>query len=61
MKEGAEKVELKIQAKVESLKTANEGDKGIRMHVIYFCFRLVWFDFFLSSSPINSNRVIIVD
>lgn len=28
MKEGAEKVELKIQAKVESLKTANEGDKG---------------------------------
>ncbi|XP_055317657.1 WD repeat-containing protein 7 isoform X2 [Sitodiplosis mosellana] len=27
MKEGAEKVELKIQAKVESLKHANEGDK----------------------------------
>lgn len=63
MKEGAEKVELKIQAKVESLKTANEGDKGIYkgMHVIYFCFRLVWFDFFLSSSPINFNRVIIID
>lgn len=29
MKEGAEKVELKIQAKVESLKHANEGDKGM--------------------------------
>lgn len=28
MKEGAENVERKIQAKVESLKTANEGDKG---------------------------------
>lgn len=28
MKEGAEKVELKIQAKVESLKHANEGEKG---------------------------------
>lgn len=28
MKEGAEKVELKIQAKVESLKNVNEGDKG---------------------------------
>ena len=31
MKEGAEKVELKIQAKVESLKHANEGDKGTLM------------------------------
>lgn len=30
MKEGAEKVELKIQAKVESLKHANEGDKGTK-------------------------------
>lgn len=28
MKEGAEKVELKIQAKVESLKNANDGEKG---------------------------------
>lgn len=28
MKEGAENVERKIQAKVESLKHANEGDKG---------------------------------
>lgn len=28
MKEGAEKVELKIQAKVESLKNVNEGEKG---------------------------------
>lgn len=28
MKEGAENVERKIQAKVESLKNANEGDKG---------------------------------
>lgn len=33
MKEGAEKVELKIQAKVESLKHANEGDKGTQMVV----------------------------
>lgn len=30
MKEGAEKVELKIQAKVESLKHANEGEKGTK-------------------------------
>lgn len=28
MKEGAENVERKIQAKVESLKNANEADKG---------------------------------
>lgn len=28
MKEGAENVERKIQAKVESLKNANESDKG---------------------------------
>lgn len=35
MKEGAEKVELKIQAKVESLKHANEGDKGKSAR---FCF-----------------------
>lgn len=28
MKEGAEKVELKIQAKVESFKNVNEGEKG---------------------------------
>lgn len=28
MKEGAENVERKIQAKVESLKNVNEGDKG---------------------------------
>lgn len=33
MKEGAEKVELKIQAKVESLKHANEGEKGTQMVV----------------------------
>lgn len=29
MKEGAENVERKIQAKVESLKNVNESDKGI--------------------------------
>lgn len=28
MKEGAENVERKIQAKVESLKNVNEGEKG---------------------------------
>lgn len=40
MKEGAEKVELKIQAKVESLKHANEGDKGTQMVVnfVSLCF-----------------------
>lgn len=39
MKEGAEKVELKIQAKVESLKNANEGDKGTQMdQILLFCF-----------------------
>lgn len=35
MKEGAEKVELKIQAKVESLKHANEGDKGTEVRPIF--------------------------
>lgn len=45
MKEGAEKVELKIQAKVESLKNANEGDKGMRkcsfrLAILFFLPRL---------------------
>lgn len=31
MKEGAENVERKIQAKVESLKNANENEKGKRV------------------------------
>lgn len=31
MKEGAENVERKIQAKVESLKNANESEKGISL------------------------------
>lgn len=38
MKEGAEKVELKIQAKVESLKHANEGDKGTQWLNLSLCF-----------------------
>lgn len=35
MKEGAENVERKIQAKVESLKNANENDKG--KGLVYAC------------------------
>lgn len=37
MKEGAENVERKIQAKVESLKNANEADKGEQKKRL-FCF-----------------------
>lgn len=40
MKEGAEKVELKIQAKVESLKHANEGDKGTKTIDSVFAFSI---------------------
>lgn len=35
MKEGAENVERKIQAKVESLKNANESEKGMSFN--YYC------------------------
>lgn len=39
MKEGAENVERKIQAKVESLKNANENDKGKSL-IVSICVRV---------------------
>lgn len=39
MKEGAENVQTKIQAKVESLKTTGENEKG-RIFVICFFVRI---------------------
>lgn len=43
MKEGAENVERKIQAKVESLKNANEADKGEQEKAILFSLGLFFF------------------
>lgn len=75
MKEGAEKVELKIQAKVESLKHANEGDKGMQMVEIFvslfrfvllfqFPSRLLFLQWFLyqseQSQQNNKSRIIFV-
>lgn len=42
MKEGAENVEKKIQAKVESLKTANENGKGefFTVIILYFFYEV---------------------
>lgn len=49
MKEGAENVERKIQAKVESLKNVNEGDKGKIMKQNYLSL------FFLNSIDANAS------
>lgn len=46
MKEGAENVERKIQAKVESLKNANESEKG---------------DFFFFLTNSNKRNYLLID
>lgn len=61
MKEGAEKVELKIQAKVESLKNANEGDKGKKKiaNKIKTCNSLLCLVYLLSFYKINDRWIIV--
>lgn len=60
MKEGAENVERKIQAKVESLKNTNEADKGISVIQHKFILRLNDKSFFNDKKRIENDIIVVI-